>query len=106
MNRNDKVIDEDYLDYVRAQPCLVPLCREAGPIDPHHLKAVGWREAKRNDFTAIPLCRKHHSEVEQVSRESFCEKYSMEDLWMDAFFILCEWQTLRIETYVKRLSKW
>lgn len=90
MNRNDKIIVEDYLDYVRSLPCLVPLCRE-GPSDPHHLKAVGWRQGKRNDYTASPLCRQHHSEVEQIGMEKFCAKYGIEDLWKDAFFILVEY---------------
>jgi len=92
MNRNDKVTDESYLDYIRSLPCLVPLCRlgeyNNGKSDPHHLKAVGWREAKRNDYTAVPLCRQHHSEVEQTGMEKFCAKYSIDELWKDALFIL------------------
>lgn len=87
MNRNDKIIDEDYLDYVRSLPCSTQLCINS-KSDPHHLKAVGWREAKRNDYTVLPLCRQHHSEVEQIGMEKFCQKYQMEDLWKDALYNL------------------
>lgn len=90
MSRNDKIIDESYLNYIRFLSCAVPLCGK-NQIDPHHLKAVGWREGKRNDYTAIPLCREHHSEVEQIGTDKFCSKYSIENLWKDAFFILCGW---------------
>lgn len=90
MNRNDKIVDENYLDHVRSLACIVPTCGFR-PVDPHHLKAVGWREAKRNDYSTVPLCRRHHSEVEQIGMEKFCAKYSIDDLWKDAFYQLCDY---------------
>jgi hypothetical protein len=87
MNRNDKIVDESYLNYIRSLPCLVPLCKKH-PADPDHLKARGWREGKRNDYTAIPLCRQHHVERGQIGNVKFCDKHSIGNLWEDAFFIL------------------
>ena len=31
-----RVVDEDYLDFVRGQRCCVPGCRLTEPSDPHH----------------------------------------------------------------------
>ena len=74
---------DEYLDYLKRQHCVVWVNICAGPIDPHHLIARGQRESKRNDFTAVSLCRLHHSEVEQIGLESFEEKYRI-NLWREA----------------------
>lgn len=50
-----------YLDGVKLDPCeaagIQYVCE--GPIDPHHVKVRGMR-GDDFDFTAIPLCRRHH----------------------------------------------
>jgi hypothetical protein len=51
-------VDEGYLDVVRGRPCLS--CGAMG-AEAHHLVARRWREAFRNDFTAVPLCRRCHT---------------------------------------------
>lgn len=62
-----RIIDRKYLKWVKTKPCLFShrlinideLPRDAciGPIDPHHAtpKSIGG-----SDYTAVPLCRKHH----------------------------------------------
>ena len=50
---------EEYLDYVRSLACGV--CSER-PTVAHHVMSAGVGQ-KGSDFSAIPLCRKHHREV-------------------------------------------
>ena len=84
-----KIMSRKYLEFVKSLPCLV--CR-GSPAEPHHLKARGWGSAKRVDFFAVPLDREHHTELEQIGMQKFCEKYQVE-LWREcarmvvAFFL-------------------
>lgn len=66
-------IDEGYLDFVRARPCA--LCAKPGPSDAHHLVSRRWREAFRDDFTAIALCRTDHRLVESAGLEATFARY-------------------------------
>ncbi len=84
------MIDEEYLDFVRAKPCLVPLCRTGEKTDPDHLIARGWRDWKRNDFTAVNLCRKHHGQRHDWVMEKF-EAYHRVNLWRENSFLLMEY---------------
>jgi hypothetical protein len=77
----EKVIDEEYKSYIRNLPCAVCM---STPTDPDHLKARGWREASRNDYTCLPLCRKHHSERGQYGDTKFQELYKI-NLWKEAW---------------------
>ena len=86
MRRDSKIICKEYLDFVRSKPCCVS---GEGPVDVHHLIAQGWRQAKRNDFTCVPLTRLKHSEVEQIGARKFEKKYNI-DLWKEAAFLLME----------------
>lgn len=93
MRRDAKIICPEFLDFVRSKSCTVG--RDClGPLDPHHVVAVGWRESKRNDFTALPLCRKHHGEIEQIGVEKFEAKYKVsvwaENAWLQIEFWLDE----------------
>lgn len=81
-----KLIDEEYLDYVRAMPCQILLCREQRS-EADHLIARGWEESKRNDWTALNLCTKHHGERHQIGDKKFQAKYGIE-LSREALFIL------------------
>lgn len=78
-----KIINEEYLDYIRSKPCLICGIKS----DPHHLIARTWRESKRNDYTAINLCRKHHSEVEQIALSKFESKYHI-NLWKEVALLI------------------
>lgn len=51
-------LDEHYLTFIRSRPCS--FCGKA-PVDAAHLRNRKWRETTRDDYTAIPLCREHHS---------------------------------------------
>ena len=62
----------EYLVFVRTRPCIV--CR-SGASDAHHLVSRG---AGGSDYQAIPLCRKHHSEIHQVGRGKFRDRYELD----------------------------
>lgn len=57
-----------HLAAIRKLPCCIPDCNKVG-CDPHHLKAgtnergIGLRSSDR---WTVPLCRRHHDEVERV----------------------------------------
>lgn len=90
-NRNSKVINEAYLAWIRQRPCVA--CGKA-PVDADHLKARGFGEGKRNDLTALPMCRKCHIERGQIGNEKFQIKHRI-DLWEEAFWCLCEFCVLQ-----------
>src|SRR4030095_4092816 len=82
ISRTAIIVDEDYLDFIRSKPCLIAT-GGMGRVDPDHLQARGTEEHKRNDHTALPFCRKHHSERGQ-SNEKFETKYVI-NLWQEAW---------------------
>ncbi len=67
-----RVMDEKYLSYVRALPCLA--CGNS-PCDPDHLKT---RAQGRNDYLTVPLCRLHHSERGQIGDNAFERSYGVD----------------------------
>lgn len=68
--------DNAYVTHIKDISCLI--CGRNS--DPHHVIARGWREVKRNDYTCIPLCRIHHSEIETVGPSKFEEQYNI-NIW-------------------------
>jgi hypothetical protein len=89
MRRDTKLVREEFLSFVRTKPCMISHAH-IGNTECHHLVAVGWREAKRVDFTAINLCRAAHSEIEQIGVEKFEKKYSV-NVWQEAAWLLIEY---------------
>ena len=89
MIQNDKIVVPDYLKFLKKKPCVI-LHVHGGPLDVHHLKAVGWKEWKRNDLTGVPLCRAGHTEIEQIGESAFREKYKL-NLWKEAFYLFLEY---------------
>ena len=82
-----RTVDESYLAYVRLLPCLV--CGKK-PSDPDHLIALGTYQHKRNDLSAVPLCRTHHGERQSRGMKWLNEKYSL-DLWQVAWRMATGW---------------
>lgn len=78
--------------------------RHIGPTECHHLIAVGWRQAKRNDLTAVNLCRAAHSEIEQIGVEKFQEKYQL-DVWRESAWLLIEWFVATDDPVMTRIKK-
>lgn len=88
MNRSTKVKCSAFLEFVRSKPCLVSH-NHVGQSECHHLVARGWRDAKRNDMTGIPLCRAAHVEIEQIGVEKFEKKYHVQ-VWTELSWLLIE----------------
>lgn len=70
-----RIQDEKYLAFVREFDCLV--C--SNPSEAHHL-VTGGMGSKGPDYTAVPLCRLHHSEYHQIGHGPFAHKFDV-DLW-------------------------
>ena len=75
-----RIEDTEYLEYIRKTPCLINTKRS----DPHHLRSRG---AFGSDYTAIPLAREFHSELEQIGVKKFEKKYNI-NVWREAHRLL------------------
>jgi hypothetical protein len=56
-----------YKKWVKQQPCII--C-ENPEVDPHHIKGIGHLSGcamKAPDWALIPLCSRHHEEVQRSS---------------------------------------
>ena len=73
--------DEDYLDYIRHERCLI---RQVHGVDPHHLDTRG---SGGSDYTAVPLIRALHTEIGQIGQRRFEAKYRV-NLWKEAHRLL------------------
>lgn len=78
---------EDIPRYVRH--CLLQktcaVCGRKGEL--HHADSVGTGRNRKEichiGMQALPLCRKHHTEVHTIGRESFLKKYILEPVAID-----------------------
>lgn len=89
---NEILISKAYLRFIKSKSCVVMHHSCDGPVDPHHLIARGWRESKRDDFSCLPLCRTHHTEVEYGGVEKFQRDYRI-NLWQENSRLLVDWIT-------------
>ena len=55
--RSNAERDEDYLNFIRGQPCMVEGCTE--PSEAHHIENDGL-SLKCSDYRTVPLCGHHH----------------------------------------------
>jgi hypothetical protein len=83
---DDRIVCPVYLDFVRTKPCCVCPSTE---VEAHHLIHRGWRDAKRNDFTAVPLCRDDHDAYHTIGLIAFNGTRHC-DLWEIAALLLAE----------------
>lgn len=82
-----KIVNEAYKKYILSHSCLACSSRE---VDGDHLLARGRGSASQNDFSLIPLCRRHHSERHTGGSVKFEERYHL-DLWQEAWRLLATW---------------
>lgn len=81
--------DRPYLDWIKTLPCCVGFdC--LGPPDPAHLETVG---AFGSDYSAAPMCRKHHDELHDKGIEWMQQTYRLLklNLWREAWRCLKMW---------------
>lgn len=77
--RREGAAGRSFLDWVKTQLCCARFISPcAGPIDPHHAGRRPGTGMKAADRTAIPLCRRHHGQVETLAGLPF-------RLWTKAF---------------------
>jgi hypothetical protein len=85
---DDKIVCEEYLTFIRSKPCCVCPSTVA---EAHHLIHRGWRDAKRNDFSAIPMCRDCHQEYHRLGATEFrISKQTEINLWQVAALLMVE----------------
>jgi hypothetical protein len=70
LDKPKRFISEEYLEFIRHQPCCNPKCDGKGnrKSDPHHTKSV---KSGGSDLTAVPLCRECHSECHNTGIITF-----------------------------------
>lgn len=83
-----RVLAPEFLRFIRSKPCVV--CGHA-TVDADHLHTRG---AGGSDFSALPLCRLHHSERHQLGNARFEEKYRI-NLWRINATLVVEFFTSR-----------
>ena len=85
---------EDYKNHVRSLPCVVNRKDCGRAVDPHHLRHVGLgrnrKVARWEDYTQIPLCRRCHSEQDNIGWLTFEDKYNI-NFYLEAIKILAKW---------------
>lgn len=70
------VRDEEYLTFIRKQPCIVCNCIH---VVPHHESISGRGTGiKASDLETIPLCHFCHNERHSTGKHTFSKKYGIE----------------------------
>ena len=64
--------------YVREMMCLVDNGKCSAGVDPHHVRTRGAGGIDRANL--VPLCRVHHTELHQIGRLTFEDKYRLGNL--------------------------
>lgn len=84
-----KLVDDTYRDYIRVQPCLVPIGPHEGRVQVCHVRSRG---AGGPDYgNAIPMCMRHHAQQHAMGIKTFQNFYNL-DLAVHA-----KWYYLRYE---------
>lgn len=85
--------DGRYMDLVRSMPCAVG-SECYGPVHAHHAGERPGLGIKASDYTCIPLCQKHHSDL-----HSCCGYFQMTRqelrLWQDRAIVRTSSEILR-----------
>ena len=81
---------EKWLDRIRGQECVMAsklspeMVRDGygccGKVSPHHMGHGYYKGSikRHHDFSTIPLCFRHHRQIEDMGRPSFENFYSLE----------------------------
>ncbi len=85
MARSEPFRDQDYLAYIRKQPCLV--CGGAqGPSVAHH-EGNGGKGLKASDYDTVPLCPVHHGERHSRPSREFWDDHRINPWFEIRWFI-------------------
>lgn len=72
--------DEDYLDFLRGEPCVVPRCRNVD-IEAMHtggMKSGAAKGRKASDLDAVPGCDYHHRTGPRPEAHHSCPEWMWE----------------------------
>jgi hypothetical protein len=59
--------DRDYADWLRAQPCCAPCWPQHPSGEIHHARHDVGMGLRAHDHRAVPICRKHHTDLHGLS---------------------------------------
>ena len=68
----------EFIDHIRKQTyCCI--CMMSGPVEPHHLKAVGMGNNRKKEmdahYSCIPVCRPCHMDYHNIGIKDFEKKH-------------------------------
>lgn|SRR4030042_632576 len=77
MEKVTRIVSPGLLNEIRLKRCVICARR----AEPHHIvsKGAGGDDSEDN---LMPLCRCHHSELHQIGRSRFINKYPDFKLWL------------------------
>ena len=78
-----------YLEYIHSFPCMI--CDKT-PVDAHHVEKAGVA-LKGSDYITVPLCREHHSQIDELGCDSF-ERLHV----IDFYEYICNYLAAYIQT--------
>jgi hypothetical protein len=88
LTKQMRVVDQDYLDWIRGMQCIVGY-RCQGAVVPHHLETRG---AGGSDHFTLPLCGWHHSEIHMTGERTLGDRYVV-DWWREVARLEERWWT-------------
>ena len=62
------------IEFIQSRPCAA--CGRT-PVDAHHIRTRGAGGDDRLS-NLLPLCRVHHTEIHKIGKQTFFEKYRIE----------------------------
>jgi hypothetical protein len=82
--REPRERDEEYLAYIRQQPCCI--CGDTVSVEAAHLRVGSIGDGKRptgmgeksSDRWALPLCGRHHKEQHSMNERYFWASYRID----------------------------
>jgi hypothetical protein len=80
----------DYLDFIRKQ-VFCCTCLQDNQIEPSHLESVGMGRDRKKEllehYSAIPQCRKCHSEFHQLGLNRYQDKHRINLFRMSQYYL-------------------
>jgi hypothetical protein len=81
--RSSRVVDREYLAWVRSLPCVLDSEECRGPVEAHHAGRRGFGQ-KCSDTDTIPLCQHHHGAYHAKLGAFAAFSRNILRLWVDA----------------------
>lgn len=66
--KEKRELDPEYVRFIHEWLCIVPGCGRPWPVHAHHAKT---RKSGGSDYSCLPLCPYHHSQVHNKGVRTF-----------------------------------